>query len=205
MKDFWNDRYKDEEYAYGTAPNAFFKDTLERYHAKGKILLPAEGEGRNAVYAAKTGLDVYAFDISEEGKNKAERLAKDNGVNINYEVGELMSLNIMEHQYDVLALIYAHFPPEVRTRYFAKLRELVKVNGLIIFEGFSKSHIEAQKKNPNVGGPKILEMLFSIEQIKEDFPDFEIVKLEEAEIDLHEGKYHNGIGRVIRFIGIKMT
>jgi hypothetical protein len=35
------------------------------------MLLPLEGEGRNAFYAAKTGLEVTAFDISREGKNKA--------------------------------------------------------------------------------------------------------------------------------------
>ena len=60
-----------EEYAYGITPNVFFKETIENYDLKGEILLPAEGEGRNAVYAAKNGLKVTAFDISREGKNKA--------------------------------------------------------------------------------------------------------------------------------------
>jgi hypothetical protein len=42
----------------------------------GSILFPAEGEGRNAVFAAKLGWAVSAFDISNEGKNKGIKLAK---------------------------------------------------------------------------------------------------------------------------------
>ena len=70
MKDFWNQRYAADEYAYGTAPNAFFKAVLDPL-PPGRILLPAEGEGRNAVYAAKLGWEVVAFDQSEGGQKKA--------------------------------------------------------------------------------------------------------------------------------------
>ena len=54
MKQFWNQRYSDKAYAYGTEPNAFFKSQLDQ-RPPGRILLPAEGEGRNAVYAATLG------------------------------------------------------------------------------------------------------------------------------------------------------
>ncbi len=51
--------------------------SLEKRELTGQILLPAEGEGRNAVYAAKRGLSVYAFDISSNAKKKAlENAAK---------------------------------------------------------------------------------------------------------------------------------
>ena len=69
MKEFWNERYAAENYVYGTLPNTFFKYELSRLRP-GKILLPAEGEGRNAVYAAEQGWDVYAFDYSHEAKRK---------------------------------------------------------------------------------------------------------------------------------------
>ncbi|MNL71536.1 hypothetical protein D3C87_1967000 [compost metagenome] len=54
-----------------------------------------------------------------------------------------------------------------------------------------------------MGGPKDIESLFSIEEIKADFPNYEIVELVEQEIELKEGLYHNGTGSVIRFIGRK--
>ncbi len=46
-------------------------------------------------------------------------------------------------------------------------------------------------------------MLFSIEEIKSDFKDFETLELKEQEIELHEGQFHNGKGSVIRFVGRK--
>ena len=77
----WNERYSKKEFAYGEQPNQFLKEQLENLPV-GSILFPAEGEGRNAVYAAKLGWDVYAFDISIEGKNKAMKLAEANKVSI---------------------------------------------------------------------------------------------------------------------------
>ena len=77
----WNDRYSNEEFAYGENPNNYLKEQLEKLPA-GNILFPAEGEGRNAVFAAKLGWAVSAFDISDKGKKKALQLAAKNNVNI---------------------------------------------------------------------------------------------------------------------------
>jgi len=55
-----------------------------------------------------------------------------------------------------------------------------------------------------VGGPKDLDTLFSIEEIKPDFSDYEIIELSETEVELNEGKFHIGLGSVIRFVGRKI-
>ena len=203
MKDFWDNRYADKAYAYGTQPNDFFKNCLEKYDVTGSILLPAEGEGRNAVYAATRGLDVTAFDISIEGQKKALKLADENKVKINYYAGAFEELDFKDQQFDAAALIFAHFPPDLLSVYHERIAALIKPGGLLILEGFSKNHIRMQETNPDAGGPKNVEMLFSEESIASDFPGFEILKLEEDEVELHEGKYHNGLSRVIRFVGRK--
>lgn len=203
MENFWDTRFKQDEYVYGKLPNAFFKDTINEYKLKGKLLLPAEGEGRNAVYAAKQGLEVYAFDTSIEGKNKALKLAKQNNVSINYEVGDFFNLKVLHEKFDVVALIFAHFTPDIVSDYHKRISELLKPNGLLILEGFSKNHIEFQKVNPNVGGPKNIDMLFSKETVQRDFPNFEVIKLKEVEVKLVEGEFHNGMAKLIRFIGRK--
>ena len=204
MENFWDIRFKEKDYAYGTLPNVFFKHVIDTYHVKGKLLLPAEGEGRNAVYAAKQGLEVHAFDTSIEGRNKALKLANQNEVHINYEVGDFFNLQVMNEKFDAVALIFAHFKPDISATYYKKIAELLKPNGLIILEGFSKNHIKFQQVNPQAGGPKNIDMLFSKETIKHDFPDFEVLKLEEVETELHEGKYHKGTASLIRFIGRKI-
>jgi SAM-dependent methyltransferase len=203
IKKFWNARYKESDYAYGKAPNLFFKEVLDTYKLAGSMLLPAEGEGRNAVYAASKNLDVTAFDISEDGQKKAEKLARENHVKIDYQVGDFYELPLVNQQYDNAALIYAHFPPSIRSAYYKKVNELLKPGGMLILEGFSKNHLQYQISNPNIGGPKDEPFLLSLEEIKSDFGNFEIIKLVEEEVSLNEGKYHVGTGAVIRFIGMK--
>jgi len=79
----------------------------------------------------------------------------------------------------------------------------LKPGGVIIFEAFSKKHIEYVAKNEKVGGPKDIASLFSIEEIKTDFPNYDFEELVEMEIELKEGLFHNGQGSVIRFTGRK--
>lgn len=205
MEKFWNDRYKNKEFAYGKNPNVFFKETLSELNLSGTILLPAEGEGRNAVYASKYGLDVTAFDISEEGKIKAMELARSERVKIEYKVGELNQLNLKKNSFDSLALIYAHFPENQKEQLHKELAELVKPNGYLILEGFSVNNLELREKNPKIGGPGKREMLFSKKEMKETFKNFEIIKLEETLIELNEGNFPKGLASVIRFSGKKMT
>ena len=198
----WNERYSKEEFAYGEEPNNYLRDQLMKLPV-GTILFPAEGEGRNAVFAAKLGWNVVAFDISNEGKNKAMKLAEKNNVTIDYKVGELEKLNFEREQFDAIALIYAHFPANIKSPYHKKFDGYLKKNGTVIFESFSKKHIDYVTENEKVGGPKDIESLFSVDEIKSDFPNYTIIELVEQEIELNEGLYHNGIGSVIRFVGQK--
>lgn len=203
MTEMWDNRYSSDDYAYGTDPNKFLKETINEQQLTGRILFPAEGEGRNAIFAAKRGLDVTAFDISEEGKRKALSLAEKENVKIKYEVGNIFDLDLVNEKYDVVALIFAHFPPNILSEYHQGIANLLEDEGIIILEGFSKGHLPLRNVNPEVGGPNKIEMLFSIESIKKDFPNFEIIQLEELEVEMSEGNYHNGTSKVVRFIGKK--
>jgi len=198
----WDDRYRDNEFAYGEAPNQYLEEQLHKL-PPGKILFPAEGEGRNAVFAARMGWQVSAFDISKEGKKKALQLAEKNHVSIDYQVGILSSLDYTKEQFDAIALIYAHFPAEIKSALHRELDKYLRIGGTIIFEAFSKSHIAFIEKNEKVGGPKDIASLFSVEEISQDFPNYEVIELKEKEIELHEGLYHNGQASVIRFVGRK--
>jgi len=202
MKAFWDQRYSQKGYVYGEDPNEYFKNQLDGV-PPGKILLPAEGEGRNAAYAAALGWEVYAFDISQQGKLKAEALSRKKNVKINYIVGECSEISYPANTFDALGIIYAHFPASRKTGYYKQLTSYLKADGLIIFEAFSKTHIRYQEVNPHAGGPKDIDMLFDISEIKSAFPDTTFAELREEEIDLQEGEYHSGKAMVIRFTGRK--
>ena len=202
MEEFWNNRYADTAMAYGKEPNIFFKNQLAKLET-GKILLPAEGEGRNAVYSATSDWEVSAFDISEEGKKKAAIFAEQSNVSIDYKIGGFDEVIYAEEAFDCIGLIYAHFPAHLKSGYHKTLDTYLRKGGIVIFEGFSKNHLANNTENPKAGGPKKAEMLFSIEEIKQDFSNYEIIELSEQEINLSEGLYHNGKSSVIRFVGRK--
>lgn len=198
----WDERYSNTVYAFGEKPNEYFREQLEKLQP-GSILFAAEGEGRNAVYAAKLGWTVSAFDISTEGRKKAVQLAEKNQVSLNYKVGQLPDLDYTEGQFDAIALIYAHFPASIKSAYHKLLSSYLRKGGTVIFEAFGKKHLPYREKNPKVGGPRDLESLFSIEELLTDFTDYEIIELVEKEVELNEGLYHSGTGSVVRFVGTK--
>jgi cyclopropane fatty-acyl-phospholipid synthase-like methyltransferase len=197
MSEFWNQRYRSDAYAYGTEPNLFFKNQIENL-TPGKILFPAEGEGRNAVYAALLGWDTTAFDLSTEGKRKAEQLAADNNVTINYLIAGYDDVSFEPETFDCIVLIFAHMAHSKRKEYHQQLVSYLKPGGKVILEGFSKKQISFTS-----GGPREIEMLFSADELKNDFSNLTIQSLEEETIELSEGLFHRGLASVMRLTGIK--
>ncbi len=196
-KEFWNERFSSEEFIYGTEPNRFFKEQIDSIDP-GYLLLPGEGEGRNAVYAALKGWQVDAIDFSESARNKALKLAKMNSVKINYFISDLTDFNYPESKYDLAGLFFVHLPDEIRNHIHNKIISSVKPGGKIILEAFNKNQI-----NNNSGGPKDLNLLYDEKDILNSFRRMEILLLESITTELHEGNYHKGKADVIRFIGRK--
>jgi 2-polyprenyl-3-methyl-5-hydroxy-6-metoxy-1,4-benzoquinol methylase len=196
MKEVWDERYKSEQFIYGVEPNNFLKEYLQKT-SPGNILLPGDGEGRNAVYAAQQAWNVTAFDYSISGKEKAINLAQKNNVNINYLVSDVDSF-IPKEKYDLISIIYFHLPEESRINFHSKLHHYLNENGVLLLECFSKSQIEN-----NSGGPKNLNLLYNMNDLKNDFSKLKIELLEESEIELNEGLLHQGTASVIRLIARK--
>lgn len=199
----WNSRFAEKEFIYGKTPNKFFEAHINNFRPESKVLFAAEGEGRNAVFALKKNLQAVAFDFSIEAKNKAMLLAEENLVKLEYHIGNLMEINFPKESFDGLVLIYAHFPPPIRKKIHRKLQSLLKPEGVLILEGFSKKHLEVSKNNKKTSGPQNIEMLFTIEILKEDFNELDFsLALEEVDI-LDESPYHEGKSSLIRMIGKK--
>jgi len=197
MSDFWDERYKNDDFVYGTEPNAVFKTFIDQ-ESPGKLLLPAEGEGRNAVYAASKGWDVFAFDSSSEALKKAKRLAESKNVIFNYQLSDLQNYLAEKDLYDVIALIYVHQSPPVRQKFHLELIRSLKKGGKLFLLAFSQSQI-----NNNSGGPKDKNLLYDIELIRNDFKKLEMMVCEELQLHLEEGPWHTGVSNNILYIGRK--
>jgi len=191
----WNQKYDQESFLYGTEPNQFFKDQIAVLKP-GRLLLPAEGEGRNAVFAAKLGWDVWAFDNSSKGREKALDLANESKVSIRYDLESVEGFHPGEDRFDVVGLFYSHFPSSLRHHFFSKLPEWLNPGGYILLEAFRKDQIIRSS-----GGPKKLEMLYSLDEIRRDFIQLDVELLSAETIELDEGVGHQGLADVVRFIG----
>lgn len=199
---FWDERFSSEDYIYGTDPNEYVKEQLAKLKP-GRILFVAEGEGRNAVYAATKSWEAVAFDPSKVGKKKALQLARLKNVEITYHLTDVENADFPLESFDAVVLIYAHFHESVRRRYHKKLAHYLKSGGYVLIEAFSKKHQENQKQNPKAGGPKNSEMLYLLKELKNDFEDFDFIHAEEVTTELNEGDHHVGIADVIRILARK--
>lgn len=203
MNNFWDERFANNKSVYGEEPNQFFKEQLSKLES-GAILLPAEGEGRNAIYAAKSGWDVSAFDTSKVGRENALKRAEQENVAIDYKLQDVLEYDYPENMFDAIGLIYSHFPSNIRTKFHQKLVRSLKVGGYIILEGFSKNHLQFSEKNPSAGGPRNIDMLFDAESILTDFKGLETILIEEKVVHLAEGEFHQGESYVVRYVGQKV-
>lgn len=194
---FWDERFRQAGFAYGEEPNVFFAEKLNAL-VPGIILLPAEGEGRNAVYAASKLWTVSAYDSSVTGKEKALQLARKKQVQIQYEIADHQHFHAPAAYFDCIALIYSHMPSAFRQQVHRKLLGYLKPGGTLILEAFSKEQLGRDS-----GGPQDPDWLYNTEILREDFLPLTQMEISETEIVLSEGKYHQGAAKVIRLTGIR--
>ena len=197
MIEFWNQRYSEPEYAYGTEPNDFFREQL-RLLPPGRILLPGEGEGRNAVHAALNGWKADAVDYSAEGAQKALALAERGGVTLSYFVQDLAEFLPANGIYDAVALLFVHLPSELRIAVHSRAVEALRPGGVLILEAFTPGQLAYGS-----GGPREERMLYTAEQLSEDFRGLDIHHVRTLVRTLHEGPFHEGDASVVQIVGIR--
>jgi 2-polyprenyl-3-methyl-5-hydroxy-6-metoxy-1,4-benzoquinol methylase len=196
---FWDDRYDESGYAYGTTPNQFLTEQQHRLKPGMKTLVVGDGEGRNGVWLATQGLDVLSIDLSPVGLEKAQALANHHQVQIQTQCADLTTWDWVVAEYDLVVSIYVHFAPEVRQQMHRSMLQALKPGGLIILEAFNLKQLQYQQEYTS-GGPSIPAMLYEPEMLRQDFAGGEIVELTETITELHEGQYHEGKASVVRLV-----
>lgn len=193
----WDERYSEPDFAYGTEPNEFLVSVIARI-PKGKILSLAEGEGRNAVYLASLGYQVTGVDGSEVGLCKAQALAAERGVNIKTIHADLGEFNIEPKQWDGILACYCHLPSALLTLLHRDVVSGLKPGGFFVLEAFSREQLAR-----NTGGPQSLDMLMSLEELKQELYGLDFIHAIQTEREVHEGSKHTGLASVIQILAIK--
>ena len=195
-QEFWNDRYKTDEFIFGREPNAFVKSQAHLFKPGMKVLSIADGEGRNGVFVARQGADVLAVDFSDAALEKAQGLADEFGADITFQQQDVYQWFGEEEAYDIVLAIFIQFaPPEKRTILFNNIKKMVKPGGLIVMEGYRPEQLEYK-----TGGPPQAENMYTRSLLEEAFSDFDIIHLEEHDSIVDEGKGHSGKSALIDLI-----
>jgi SAM-dependent methyltransferase len=180
---FWDERYAAEEYAYGEAPNAFVAAMAQQIPT-GPVLCLAEGEGRNAVYLAKFDRRVMAVDQSAMGLAKALRLAEASGVAIETVHADLESFEIVPGAWAGIVATFAHLPPPLRCRVHAAVVQGLKPGGVFILEAYTPAQLAL-----GTGGPKVPELLMTLDNLRDELSGLEFIVAREIERDVTEGGF----------------
>lgn len=199
MAGIWDERYSGEGYFYGTEPNAFLRAQGFRLKPGMTCLALADGEGRNGVWLAQQGLDVLSVDASPVAQAKAQRLARERGVQMQFRQEDVVQWDYGTAAYDVVAAIFIQFvaPPE-RDIIFSKIKRSLKPGGLLLLEGYTPRQLEYK-----TGGPSQLENLYTESLLRMAYADMEILHLAEHDEVIHEGSGHSGVSALVDLVARK--
>lgn len=194
--EFWNNRFSSESYIFGTHPAAFLMDNVRHIPPRSRVLVPADGEGRNSVFLAEHGHRVVATDVAVNGIAKAKQLAKARGVSVDFVHVDLQGWQWPEAEFDAVVAIFIQFaPPAFRDEIFAGMKRAIRPGGIALLHGYTPKQLEHR-----TGGPPVLEQLYTEELLRSAFADWETLRLEAYERELDEGEGHRGRSAVIDLI-----
>lgn len=197
MSEFWNEVYSQNPDAYGQKPNQFFASCLQTLQP-GTLLLPGEGTGRNALFAARLGWEVIAFDASEVAVQLAQHRAEQENLSVSFyhNTYELFPLGYLS--VNALAFIFTHQDNSVRRAMHHRFIECLTPGGALIAEYYHQDQLPL-----GTGGPKDLNMLYRLDDLQGDFPDVEWTICDHSTVEMSEGSLHQGLSSVIRLFGRK--
>ena len=196
---FWDQRFAEPGFKYGTEPNAFLEEQALRLPPASAVLVPGDGEGRNGVWLAGLGHSVTSVDSSAVGLRKARELAFHRGVALTTELVDLADWSPTPDSFTAVALIYTHLPGTIRRDAHRRLAQSIQRGGLLILEAFHPDQLKYAS-----GGPKDADMLYTPELLDADFDGLLRPVLSWCgEVTLSEGPGHHGPAFVTRWVGVR--
>ena len=196
VQNFWDKRYAQENYVFGTEPNAFLARQAKLLKPGWRAVVVADGEGRNGVWLAEQGLSVQSVDSSSVAQSKARALAEARGVSLELTLTDLDTWAWPTRAFDLVVAIFIQFAaPPLRTRLFEKMQLALKPGGLLLLEGYRPEQIAY-----GTGGPSTAENLYIEPMLREAFGALQIEELRAYDAVLHEGTGHDGMSALIDLV-----
>lgn len=188
----WDERFREEVPTYGTNPNRYVEKHAAQIKSGGKVLVPADGYGRNGQWLALQGFDVHTLDLSPVGVERSRKAARAKGLKMQIEQADLTQWSWPVGEYDGVVSIFLHLPPDDRIKVHGAMIRALKPGGILIFEAFSRGQLAFR-----TGGPQDPNLLYTADLLRQDFAPAEPLELEEVTQHMEEGTRHSGMSAVV--------
>jgi SAM-dependent methyltransferase len=196
---FWNERYTEPGFAYGTEPNDFVREAATRI-PKGRVLCLADGEGRNGVFLAELGYEVTAVDLSRVGLDKAEQLARERQVRISTVCADLEAFEIAPASWSGIVSVWVHLPSALRRKVHAACVIGLAPGGAFLLEAYAPRQLEL-----GTGGPSDPDLLPALDVLRAELAGLEFEVAREVEREIEEGRYHNGRSATVQIVARRLA
>lgn len=170
----WNARYAHRELLWTAEPNRLFAAEVAALEP-GRALDLACGEGRNAVWLAERGWTVTAVDFSDVALAKAAELAAARGVEVTWELGDVLALGPEPRSFDLVVVLYLQLPAEELEVALRRAADAVAPGGTLIVLGHDATNL-----SEGYGGPKDASVLFTPEQAVAALGGLEVERAEKV-------------------------
>jgi len=155
----WNRRYAERELVWSAEPNRFLVEEVSGLKP-GRAIDLAAGEGRSAVWLAERGWRVDAVDFAEEGLAKGRSRAEAAGVEIDWELADLVEYVPEAGGYDLVLLLYLQIPWEEMRVVLGRAARAVAPGGTFLLIGHDRTNLDE-----GWGGPKSPSVLYTPSQV----------------------------------------
>lgn len=129
----YEERYKANGYYWGTQPSHMCYEVMKLCPPVKplRLLDIACGEGKNAVFFARNGYLVTAFDVADTGLEKARQLAEQMQVDVNFFHANMLDFRL-EGTFDIIFCSGAlhYIPPKLREEILKNYQEHTSDGGL---------------------------------------------------------------------------
>jgi SAM-dependent methyltransferase len=188
--EYWDARFAEEGFAYGTEPNDFLVSVIEQL-PRGDALCLCEGEGRNATFLGQRGFTVTAVDFSQVALRKAAELAAQRGVALQTRQCDLAGFDPGIAQWDLVTMIFGQPDAAIRRQLYARISTCLRPGGAFVLETKADENAPADSRYP--GSALLCAELTGME--------FSIAR--DGLRLLKEGRYHDGEQRTAQLLAFR--
>jgi SAM-dependent methyltransferase len=172
MRAAWDARYADQDDVWGSDANRFLVQIAADL-PPGRALDLGSGQGRNAFWLAGRGHMVTGLELSPVAVEQATAIAEEHGLDASFEAVDLTTWNPDGEEWDLVLLAYLQLPTETRRPIHAVATAAVAPGGRLIVIAHHRDNLDH-----GVGGPPYPEVLFTEDDLAEDFAALDIERNE---------------------------